>query len=222
MLAAQKTIVYVVLVALLLTGCGGGGGPVATITSSYTIAASADDGHFARTSAGAWSISSGAPTVAFGRVDIFGWYVWRGFFRFELDIPVGATILSANYVFIALDAPGALMPTAIKLIDDADCGDINSFAANQADMSFTGDEVAWVVPTTGWTGGDVVTSPDIATLVQAYIDLPGYAPGQNMGVQIPETAIEVTTFRGVASFDNATYAAPVLTVTYLKRFAARP
>jgi len=200
------------LAILMFVGCHGGGEPH-MVTVEYPIAASADDGYFARSGVGVWSTSADATDVIFGKgPGLPSLTLFRMFLRFELNIPPRATITSANIIFEATRSAGTTLPTLIKLIDADDCGDINSFAPDQTNMSFTGDVVGWSVST--WTNGEMVISPDIATLVQAFIDRPGYEAGQYMGVIIPEHAVAAVVLRGAASFDCPTCNAPTLRITY--------
>jgi len=201
----------VLLPLILLLSCGGGEGP-SMRSIDYPIVVSADDGHFYHILGQEWRSADTGSTVIFGRIDVGPVHsTYRMFVRFPLTILAGSTINSATLVFEASSGVGSFA-TDIKLIDADNCGDINSFAADQSDMDFTGDEVSWTPDT--WTGHEEYSSDDIATLLQAYIDRAGYLQGQYIGLLLTEGDAEDNEMRIAYAWDDATAAAPILRVIY--------
>jgi len=194
-------------VVLLVAGCHGGGGQD-TDSVEHTIATSADDGRFQRI-AGVWSRNDITANWIFGKTTT----TFRTFMRWAVSIPAHVTISSAYIDFISETSSGTVT-TAIKLIDADDCGDINSFSADQSDMTFTGDTVAWTPP--AWGNDEALSSPDIATLVQAFIDRDGYNTGQYIGLFIDEGDAAASEWRSGWTWEALTRAEPVLRVIYFK------
>lgn len=102
------------------------------------------------------------------------------FYRWQVSVPAGATIESA-YLKVRAGATRAV-DTSIRLwlLDYDDCA---TFYNNNPFGSplVTGTDVDWTLPY--FTAGAWYTSPDIKTLVQAFVDRPGYTPGNYLGMR---------------------------------------
>ncbi|MBU0717453.1 MAG: hypothetical protein KJ749_04320, partial [Planctomycetes bacterium] len=74
--------------------------------------------------------------------------------------------------------------------------------------------VAWAEPNT-WTAGTEHVTPDLTSLVQAFIDRPDYAPGNHIGFVITEGTIAAGRYYGWEDF-AAGGVAPTLTIEYVE------
>ncbi len=228
--------IAVLCCCLLFAGCDGGGGPV-SVTKTYTIAAITDT-DFVFSSAvdpERWYREFTVQDyTTFGDRE----YQWRNKFRTYLrwvvDIPAGSTVTSAVMTFNAYSTDESTLsftPT-INLIDQDDClapadqlpfvppGVPSRIADNGTTLpSYSGSPVSWPI-TTAWIDGTDYSSIDISTLVQSYIDRPGYASGQHIGLMIEEGNAADGDVRLAYVTAGTT---PVLMVTYTPRphYAAR-
>ena len=71
--------------------------------------------------------------------------------------------------------------------------------------------VPWPAPT--WSAGTDQNSPNLAALVQAFVDRPDYVPGHHLGFVITEGTLEANRYYGWEDFAGGG-AAPRLSVTY--------
>ena len=145
--------------------------PVGATTALYPIAASQDD----TTTSSAGSLSTGTiiyfPYTSNDRM---------GFLRWAIRIPKGATITSA---YLRTCAENALNQNAttlrLQLVDSDNCPAFN------LSNPFTAAVTATFVDSTytTWTTGQWYQSADIKSLVQEFIDRPGYAYGNYLGLR---------------------------------------
>lgn len=160
----------VALMAVLMAGAA----QAAPVTVSYQIAASGDDAY----GADGWGNADGAQLMWTYATD-----ARRTYLRWQVDIPVDATITSA-YLKVYQGQPQSTQTKDIQvnaLVDAA------SFATGTLYGKAVYDTaVTWAyTPVGSWGGieGTQYTSPDIGTLVQAVIDGAGYAPGSYLGLR---------------------------------------
>lgn len=98
----------------------------------------------------------------------------RGYFRFPISLPAGSTITGAQ---LSVRTDSSIKGKAIarlSLIDSSDCSD---FTQNPYSLPTTG-ETSWTLTNT--SGNTWVTSSDISSLVQSFVDKGGYRPGNHM------------------------------------------
>ena len=163
------------------------------------IAASADDGYC--------DDSGNYPTDTYANCATA--WVKTGL-RWQINIPAGATILSAS---IEVKAEGDYLGTndgKIELFDEDSATDFSSSFWTRAVDAGAGS-VTWDY--VNWTANNWYTSPEIKTLVQAFIDQAGYSPGNYLGLRITGLA-EVADWRAFLTWDNAAGDAAKLHIEY--------
>mgnify|MGYP005840811783 FL=1 len=136
----------------------------AATTVTVSVAASADDA----------DATTARVNYARTYVNLPSWS--RGFWRFPLNIPKGSTIESAHLRFRTDSQWTGTHVANLRLIDDANCA---NFVSNPYSRTTWG-EVAWTTPNV--SGNTWVDSTDIAPLVQHFVDMAAYAPGNYIGL----------------------------------------
>lgn len=105
--------------------------------------------------------------------------------RFAVDIPPGSTIEAASLRFVAgTSQGGGNIALTIAAENNANAAAITDFAAAAASAAAS---LPTTVPWTAlpnWLAGGSYSSPDIAAIVQAYIDLPGYVAGSHLVLHV--------------------------------------
>lgn len=197
----------VIVVGLLLVNCDGGGGEPIVANVEYPIAADADDAYFWEFVAGGWVLVDDASLVV-GKAGII--LLGRPMCRWAVSIPKGGTIRAATVTFVGGQALPSAQNYDIYLVDEDDCPLPSTFAADQSDLGLAGGEIAWQIPAFGV--GETVETPDIGSLVQAYIDRPGYGTGQYIGLYLKEDGVPTDGGWFYAHNFGADY--PILRVTY--------
>jgi hypothetical protein len=151
------------------------------VTFLKRIAASYDDDE-------CWGIGRTNHSVISERIK-FGLYYsppTRGALRWLMDIPIGATIIAARLRVICRQKvegrQHGFFTAGIRLLDYDDCPAFDFF--NPYDSPTVG-VVAWPI-TEEWFDETEYVSPDISSLVQAYINRVGYTPGSYIGIMIDE------------------------------------
>jgi len=141
-------------------------------TVQYQIAASADDTHC---SSGSNYVGNSTMNFPYNNDT-----ERRPFFRWAVNIPDGAIIQSAYLKVKAQSTSTTNATIRLWLLDYDSCP---SFSTNPYSWSMVaGTGVDWVLPNP-WTADTWYTSPDIKTIVQAFIDRPGYSPGNYLGLR---------------------------------------
>ncbi|HOI54868.1 MAG TPA: PKD domain-containing protein, partial [Phycisphaerae bacterium] len=106
---------------------------------------------------------------------------WRSFMRWQIDVPAGATILSAHMEVCAHSTTSNASTVQLQLLDYDSCPAFNT--ANPFGWPVTGSTVNWTL--NAWTAGEWDTSAayDMKDIVQAFVDRGGYAPGNYLGLR---------------------------------------
>ena len=169
---------------------GGGGGEV-----TYTVSASADDGHFSRLNTSntfpstftSISTSSSTAITVKSYDDDGGQYDYRkAYFRFQnINIAQGTTIQSAFFkpIFKSGNASSVTMHIVGTDLDNVSAP---SAASPDGDTSrHTSAIVDWVNPYDPPTSTDTSrqTSPDIKTIIQEIVDRSGWSAGNAIMIQ---------------------------------------
>ena len=170
----------------------------AATTVTYQVAASADDtvatslNHYNAIAYVYWPDSATA---------------YRGYLRWTVNIPPGSTITEAHVSVCGYNST-TTTTVRMQLLDDDSCP---AFTSNPYSWAVTPGYVEWTATT--WTGGQWYDSPDIKTMVQEFIDRPGYSPGNYLGLRSLQAA--GGNYKMISSWDysNHTYGAR-LVVTY--------
>lgn len=135
--------------------------------------------------------------------------------EFACTLPPGATIREAHLELQAV--PAVPSPTGASEIHLYDVDNAAPFVNGPSgDLLFWHPTFGVTVPwsQTGWTPGGTQTSPNIATLVQRYVNRPGYQPGNYIGLCITEGTIGTNTYYGFDDFSKAGGTPARLVVTY--------
>lgn len=153
-----------------------------TTTTTFTVAASADDGRVSKATSSAtiptsgWgSPSNSGSSVTVGSQDNDSWpnYFshYLGYFRFQnITIPQGATISSAYFKPYKSGYPS--VPLVLHGIN-ADNAAAPTAGSDLAASNFTSDNVSW----TSSVGFGQQTSSDIKDIVQEIVDRSGWSSG---------------------------------------------
>ena len=156
-----------------------------TTTTTFTVAASADDGQVTKATSSAtiptsgWgSPSNGSSIVRVGSQDNESWpnYFshYLGYFRFQnITIAQGATIASAYFKPYKSSYPS--VPLVINGID-ADNASAPSAGSDLASSNFTSANVSW----SSSVGFGQQTSSDIKTIIQEIVNRSGWSSGNAM------------------------------------------
>ena len=117
-----------------------------------------------------------------------GNHQWIGL-RWNLDVPQGASINSANIVFHSDEAQTGTSPSLLIGAEDTDNAAVFTTTANNVDDRWDGTTntvtlatVAWSsIP--GWSAGEEgpdTTTPDLTSIVQEIVDRPGWISGNGI------------------------------------------
>jgi hypothetical protein len=141
----------------------------------YQIAASADDTQFTSTSSSVTSTTVMFPYNSGDR---------RSGMRWAINIPPGSTILEAK-VSVCSDGRQDIQNSPNLRLNLFNYDSCPAFPATSAVWSWpvTAGSVDWITEKTTWLEGQWYDSPNIASLVQEFIDRPGYAPGKYLGLR---------------------------------------
>lgn len=168
------------------------------LTTSTSVVAAANRNAQHDAVQGQSASESGAPArIAFGR-DASG-AVQAGF-EFRLQVPRGARIVAATLELRAADAGGDTVPVAIRAYDAATAPAFvpGSATALTAHAPLGAGSVAWTP--SAWQLGDSVSSPDVASLVQAVVSRPDWNGGNILGLVIEPLAPRGLALRRVNNF----------------------
>lgn len=125
----------------------------------------------------------------------------RVWLRFSVDgIPIGSTVTAATLSLVAYqDLSGA---TAIARVSAVAADDSAAPTTSAATMALTSGAqyVDWTMP--GMTAGTSYSPPDLAAIIQEFIDRPGYAPGAHIVLLLSGDASSTNAYR---AFDSLSY-----------------
>ncbi|GJL79850.1 MAG: hypothetical protein NPINA01_28390 [Nitrospinaceae bacterium] len=130
-----------------------------------------------------------------------------------VNIPAGATITKAYVQFQADESHSGSTSLTVRGQAATNAATFTSQTNNITDRSLTGASVAWPgVPAWNSVGeaGPNQRTPDIASVIQEIINLPGWASGNSLAVIISGTGE-----RAAESFNGVPGAAPLLHVEFL-------
>jgi hypothetical protein len=139
----------------------------------YQIAASADDTQFTSTS------NSATNTVLLWP---YNYGDRRSGMRWSITIPKGSTILEAK-VSACSNGQNDVQNSPILQMNLFDYDSCPAFTTNPWTWPVTENAVTWIMEKSPWLEGQWYDSPDISSLVQEFIDRPGYAPGNFLGLR---------------------------------------
>jgi len=193
---------------------------------SYSVAAGGDDGH---------CVDYNSPYLLAAQIgpgDDRGGITHEGFMRFtDVDIPAGATIVTAKVVFIpaASDFDGGTTPSGtVKGRKVANCPQMTTWGTYGDTVTYpwTTATVTYWPASAAWELAKKADTPDIKTIIQEIVDLDGWASGN--AIQIAWRYVsngwlgsnkegdETSDFRGFYSYEDSTYEQPRLIVEYIE------
>lgn len=172
----------------------------AQTTVQYQTAAAADDGNCTST-----TTTPSATTMLFPATSS----ATKSFLRWSIDIPEGAIITSASMKVMMGDNTAAT--ARLSLIDSDDCPNLTAANPYSA-ATVVGASVDVPLPS-GMSGQLLVLNADLASLIQEFIDRPGYAPGNYMGL-IGEPVGTAMSRIYQCRYDGQPNNAAILEVTY--------
>ncbi|MCA8959560.1 MAG: hypothetical protein KDC38_03560, partial [Planctomycetes bacterium] len=121
---------------------------------------------------------------------------------FTVDLPADATIVGAHLIVRAVSSqsPSPTGGMEVRLYDVADTDPfIDGAAIDLIDHHpLHPSSVIWPAPS--WTPGADQTSPDLSSLVQAFIDRPDYLPGNHLGLVVTEGSLAAGRYVGWEDF----------------------
>lgn len=180
---------------------------VNTSVGPFEIAASADD---ATVNFNGSTIDLTGDSITLGG-DGTNWYA--ALFRFtNVNVPAGATITDA---YIRFRSPSSEKGHIIHLVISGERSVTPatfSTYANYAARTKTLESVAWSI-TNPWANQGYYNTPDLSSVVQEIIDLPGWAANNEMAIFIVGSKLEIET-RDVWSYNGLSTNAAELYVTY--------
>ena len=127
--------------------------------------------------------------------------------RWKIDVPKGAIIEYAYFTCKAKNDAGPGPRTRVQVFDQDSCDD---FDVIFWDWPVMPEYVDWSLP--DFTADNWYTSPELNTIIQAYLDRPGYNIGNYLGLKFVQSGPE----RGheVWAWDGDSDAAAKLEITY--------
>lgn len=154
--------------------------PLPSTTQNVSVAAIADLAQFDGTSGVLHADAADPATVRVGKQPNLSPVELAA--RFALNVPAGATVLSARIEFVA----GAIQDGAPQAVVRAfDVGDAPAFVAGSSTplsqlAPLTTEQVSFTFPT--WQPGATYVTPDLSALVQAVVDRPDWIAGNWVGL----------------------------------------
>jgi hypothetical protein len=150
---------------------------------TYQVAASADDAvAYYRPQAGDYFASNSGASILFGNDTLVIAYKYRAYQRFSLDIPANSIIHYAYLKVVASADIATIFNATVRLLDN-DSVDAFPSSGSLYNWNATYSSVRWYI-TNPWVTGTEYTSPNLAALVQEFVDRPGYASGNYIGIRL--------------------------------------
>jgi subtilisin family serine protease len=171
-------------------------------TATWQVAASGDDSYASAGSGAYWQ--SGTMYFPYTTDER------RSFIRWPITVPAGCTVVAARMRVQSNGSAtnGQESLARLHLLDFDSCP---SFAGvNPYAWPVTGAQADWLLPLL-WTAGQWYASGDIAAVVQAHVDRPGYAAGAYLGLRCSPVS---GTFRQAYQYDFSPASAATLAVTW--------
>ncbi|MCW8092921.1 PilC/PilY family type IV pilus protein [Alteromonas sp. ASW11-130] len=132
----------------------------------------------------------------------------------DLDIPQGATITSA---YIRLTSGGTNFPATTFSIRGELTPDSTSFTNTTNNLSSrtkTANEVIWDSDNAFPLTEEIITTPDLGSIVQEVVDQADWCGGRAMSILITGNSSDTGSNRRVKSYDQGEGGSPQLVVTY--------
>lgn len=173
------------------------------------VTSTSSDNHDAYEINGSVSTSSDTLRLSYGTNT-----VTTGLRFSELNIPQGATILSAYVRFTSESFNVAATSLRIAGEASASSATFSSSNNNLTDRTTTSAYVDWSSDNDFPTSDDVVTTPDISSVIQEIVDLSQWCGGDNLNLLIEGTSSDSASNRQARAYDAGQGGSPQLVVTY--------
>jgi len=134
--------------------------------------------------------------------------------RFQaVPVPNGATITRAFISFISTNNDSGGAVNARVYGEDADSAAVFSTYADFQGRTRTTAYASWnLIPI--WHVGETYPTPDLTDIIQEIVDRAGWASGNDLVLFVEDYSSSNSAIRRAASYDNAGYTEPVLTLVY--------
>lgn len=137
---------------------------------------------------------------------------YDGAFRFlNITIPNSTTIDTAFLTLVADNANSDTGDTEIKAVDEDNCAAWSQIERPSQRLK-TLAMTEWANPTQN--GGDVIETPDFASVIQEVVDRTGWASGNNIGIICINKITGVEVLKYYAAYEHVSYDPVELTITY--------
>jgi hypothetical protein len=160
--------------------------------------------------------------IAFARVGIpyksktYSLYT-DALFRFLLDIPKGSTITNAYLTLVGYETRTDDFTAQINFLNSDDIPDFAT--ASPCTVADGGTDVAWVMPDI--TAGVAVNTPNIASLIQTFINRAGYNANNHIAIRIKRGDAALLEYHSFYQYYGSASYAAILTVEYTVPVAAK-
>lgn len=116
---------------------------------------------------------------------------WDTFLRIQVNVPVGSTIVGARMTLYT--AGSGSTKARLKLLDVDDCPDFDSTAATtHGTLNPLTETDADLLEVSASEAGPVPFGVELKEFLQAFVDRPGYSPGNWMGVKLMSDSTNAT------------------------------
>ncbi|PHS55106.1 pilus assembly protein PilY [Alteromonas sp. KS69] len=132
----------------------------------------------------------------------------------EMNIPQGATILSAHLRFTSEKFNIAGTTLTISGEASATSTEFSTAYNNLSSRTKTASEVEWVSNNDFPSADEVIATPDISSIIQEIVDLPQWCGGKDLNILIEGTSSDAASSREARAFDSGQTGSPQLVVSY--------
>ena len=132
----------------------------------------------------------------------------------DINIPQGATIVSAYLRFTSEKFNVAGTQFTIKGEANADSAEFSTAASNLSTRTQTSAQVQWDTDNDFPAAGEIVTSPDISSVIEEIVGLSSWCGGQDLSLFVEGTSSDAASHRLARAYDSGQGGAPQLVVVY--------
>ena len=148
---------------------------LADLQAVYPVTDSANDTYYPLTGDGG-NYAYNDATIFFGRTQNHSMY---SYFRWALNLPANATITYAVISVKAAESDTNVINTRIHMLDTTNCPD---FITKPDTIPITSSTILW--SPVSFTAGSWYGTSTIQSIIQSFINKPGYAYGNYIGIKL--------------------------------------
>jgi len=137
-------------------------------------------------------------------------FTYQGWVRFPIDIPIGATIITAYMEGCAYYSRSGSAGQTTRFQHSDEDNAVN-FSSNPYSRAVSGPTVDYDFPAT-WTKNQWYATPEIKTIIQDFIDRAGYSQGNYIAIR--GEPIDISTLYQWISWDYSPVKAAKLHIEY--------